>query len=665
MRREGPSLRPLTTPEALDAAILVLSRSWPRYLGISCAGTVPVAVLLLLYYHWVGTVTAGEEESYYWTGTLIWSGGMALAWMLLSVSRGALALAFLSDARALDEGPRPAGGTTTVPSAAGPAGGYPERDGALPASAPACWRAALREAPSLALVGALGTVASWVAAAAGIVGGLLPLSAWMAARPAVVDEQWRFVAAFERSSQLTRSYRGKAVRLWFTFLLIWAVALVNVYGLVELLLSAVNVFLGYDVSAWGAVLSARNPAYLLWLAAILFVFLDPLKTAAETAYYLDLRIRREGADLHERQRALSSLGALTVLLVLTLFPTTPAGAATLEEYRRDVGQLRARIAAARDRGDVDPSLAGTVLSGTVRLPDGQQVAVDNRWFPESLSRWTTETDRQSLLARLETLERALQPTEAQAPVAGAGGTSSAAATRDPRQAYQAAIARPEFQELADRPELRRLVSGLRPERARSWFQRLGDWIQKNLLRARAPRTPDVQTPSFNYNPATGRRVLIALLILAGAILLAVIVRAFFLRWQERPAAKATAAIPPPLEESQTENALDHTADQWEVFAAEWLKRGDLRQAVRALYLALLVDLHQQRLIDYNRALTNWHYVRNFAGETDQRNVMRQLTERFDLSWYGRLACSPEQFRLFEQGVRALVKARPVGGVVHA
>src|SRR5262249_25266169 len=158
-----------------------------------------------------------------------------------------------------------------------------------------------------------------------------------------------------------------------------------------------------------------------------------------------------------------------------------------------------------------------------------------------------------------------------------------------------AMARPEFQELAEQPELRDLVRGMRAPRVGSWFEQLWDWVRSRLLHP--PEARDPGFPRFRWSERLARRILYALLALAGAVLLALLGRALLLRWQERGAARPAPALPASLEDSQTENALDHSPDEWEQFAGEWLRRGDLRQAVRALYLALLVDLHRQRLID--------------------------------------------------------------------
>jgi hypothetical protein len=100
-------------------------------------------------------------------------------------------------------------------------------------------------------------------------------------------------------------------------------------------------------------------------------------------------------------------------------------------------------------------------------------------------------------------------------------------------------------------------------------------------------------------------------------------------------------------------------DEWEQFARQWLTRGDVRQAIRALYLATLVHLHRERRIDYNKAYTNWMYVRQFHGEAEHQGTLSQLTRMFDEVWYGDRAYGSEQYYTFERGVRQLGTPAPV------
>ncbi len=664
MAGEGTKLRPLSTPEALDAAILLLARSPARAYAIATVGTLPVAALALGYFYWTGTILEGQDDRY-WTGTVLWAAAMALAWIWLSIGRGALAVAALADAR-------------------GDVGALPARE---------CWRRALKQAPSLALVGAGAAVVMALATPCAGALALFPLAAWMVARPAVADEdrretathlrwvprRWVPLAAFARSSTLTLGHRGRAARLWGAFVLLGLAVLLNLYGLGQSALSALNGVFGHDVGAWEAVLSYRNPGYVAWLLALGFLLLDPLKSCADVALYLDLRIRREGADLQERLRALArGAGGAALLCLLIAGGARPAGAASLEEYRQSVSRLRQQVAAAKVPADVDPALSRAVARETVRTPVGESVAVDNRWLTEALGNWREDggptlragTTQQAILRRLDALERALGDgvrTDSTQPYA----RHPTPYTLSPEESLKAALARPEFQALADRPELGRLAGELRPQQAKGWFQRFWEWVRKQLLKFREPKARAPDAGNYSWDSRSGEYVLWGLLALVVALLLALIVRALFVYWGERPGPKplpttwAPAAAPASLEESQTENALDHSPDQWEQFAAEWLRRGDLRQAVRALYLALLVDLHRQRLIDYDRARTNWHYVRHFGGAAEAGEVLRRLTERFDLAWYGRRHCTTEQFQEFQAGVRTLAAADPVGGLAHA
>jgi hypothetical protein len=80
----------------------------------------------------------------------------------------------------------------------------------------------------------------------------------------------------------------------------------------------------------------------------------------------------------------------------------------------------------------------------------------------------------------------------------------------------------------------------------------------------------------------------------------------------------------------------------------------LREALRALYLGLLVYLHRARLIHYHPALTNWQYVRRYAGGERGQSLLRQLTQVFDEKWYGHLACRREEYEAFAQGVQTLI-----------
>jgi hypothetical protein len=68
-------------------------------------------------------------------------------------------------------------------------------------------------------------------------------------------------------------------------------------------------------------------------------------------------------------------------------------------------------------------------------------------------------------------------------------------------------------------------------------------------------------------------------------------------------------------------------------AARLAESGELREALRALYLATLVALDRRRLIAFDPHLTNWQYLRQMP-QGAARDSFAQFTRVFDHKWYG-------------------------------
>ncbi|HVO31157.1 MAG TPA: DUF4129 domain-containing protein [bacterium] len=82
--------------------------------------------------------------------------------------------------------------------------------------------------------------------------------------------------------------------------------------------------------------------------------------------------------------------------------------------------------------------------------------------------------------------------------------------------------------------------------------------------------------------------------------------------------------------------------------------GDRRGAVRALYLALLGDLHAQGAIVYDRHRTNREYLRTMRLDAIRAAAFTDAVELFDRKWYGREECAAEELELFK---RLVLRAR--------
>ncbi len=621
-------LRPLKTVEILDAAWLLLRRNWAQFYACSGVTTAPLVLLTLGYFYWLGTIVEGTASETYYSGTIAWAVLMAAAWGLNSVARGAVCATALADARG-----------ETLPLAR-------------------AWLAAGRRAPTALFVGFVTFAAAALTGSCLLAPGIYLALGWWTARPVLLDEERPFAAALRRSWRLTAGYRGRALGLWLLFALLWAMVLFNLHLAIGFLLGSAAGMLGVDTSSVQPFLRLDNQAYLMVLLGLTFVLLDPLKSAADAVFYLDLRVRREGADLHQRLRAL--WGAAAVLLLAGCL-AAPARAMPLDQYAARVRALRREVERAKSPSELDPVAVGQLRDQLVQLPGSQSVTVQNDWLPESLGAWRDGGDKAAIEHRLEALERSLGvPVGEARPARRSEGAGAAPASVDARGELKQILQAPEFRPLAERDELKNLIPKVDLRKSKNWWSSFGEWLRNVLFK---PKPPNAELPRGSAPDLT-----VPIWILLGLVILFVL--ALIVRWiVERPLREeggrpAVAGEIPALEASHTENALDHSVDEWEVFARQWLDRGDVRQAVRSLYLATLVHLHRERRIDYNRAFTNWMYVRQFRGESDARTTLRRLTQMFDEVWYGERPLGAEQYHLFEQGVRSLGTPAPAPGTAR-
>lgn len=105
-------------------------------------------------------------------------------------------------------------------------------------------------------------------------------------------------------------------------------------------------------------------------------------------------------------------------------------------------------------------------------------------------------------------------------------------------------------------------------------------------------------------------------------------------------------------ESETVVATDLPEDQWLVLAREYVEKGDLRLALRAYYLSLLVMLENKALIKVTRAKSNLDYL----GEVARRRhafpglvkAFQSNIQLFERSWYGLYAVGHEELQTFQQ-----------------
>ncbi len=133
--------------------------------------------------------------------------------------------------------------------------------------------------------------------------------------------------------------------------------------------------------------------------------------------------------------------------------------------------------------------------------------------------------------------------------------------------------------------------------------------------------------------------------------IAVVLVLLFLKFRRPPApAEELALATMPLDgaaASDPMSALSRPVETWASQADALAARGEFRDAIRHLYLALLARFHAEGRISYEPTRSNWEYLRDLKNSNEAR-PFRELTRRFDFAWYGHLFTDAEAYQVFRQ-----------------
>jgi hypothetical protein len=427
---------------------------------------------------------------------------------------------------------------------------------------------------------------------------------------------------------LTRPHAGragrKALAVNFLFFVLAAALFANIYLLVHLVLALGRSFFDLDVAYLVTVLSLDNGVYVLALACLTLALLEPVRIVCAGLVHLEAKVRREGLDLAPRIDALGRprrgarraaiwlVGILAAPAVARAVPAADAReavaalAADLAEKEVTLSRIRALARRQRD--------AAPHRGALFRLIE-ERLAQASREHPDL---------RRVIGGRLaEDLRRAV-------------------ASPDPAGLLETVLAAPEFGDLD--PGAWSRPPEPAPERARR--------EDLDLSRLRLERGEG----------ASGFTVLAVVLVaLAVGAALAVAFLGLTSRRRARPPpAPAPPVAPPP---ALGLDALARDPSEWRAEADAWAARGEYREAMRRLYLSVLVTLHRARAIEYDRSRTNGDYLRRFQGGPPERALFRDLTRAFDFGWYGERPVDAPAYEEFSRRADALVAraAVPSGG----
>lgn len=288
-----------------------------------------------------------------------------------------------------------------------------------------------------------------------------------------------------------------------------------------------------------------------------------------------------------------------------LFRRTPEGAAA-KSYAESIGyvdvEFRGKTITVRDPW----------LADHVNALDGAATPADRAKVSKEIS--------EHLAARAAAVDVDL--------AAAAGATPAATATQDPDKVLQGILEQRQFHAETEDPKLARAAAAVR-DKIRDGWNKLNEFV-RNLF------SDDAREESWGQK--LRRLGAIAISIVAVLVGLWLLARAMLRATADDASADADASMPdePPRPAIMTAEA--------DLLAA----RGDLRGAVRALYLALLGDLHAQGAIVYDRHRTNREYLRTMRLDPPRADAFAAAVEVFDRKWYGREACTPAELAAFRE-----------------
>jgi hypothetical protein len=438
-------------------------------------------------------------------------------------------------------------------------------------------------------------------------------------------------------------------------------AVVNLLLVIDFVLWAAGDLGGLDTALLQVSLSLGNPTYLTALVLLTWVLLTPFVEAGNYLLHVDARARYEGLDLWYRVRRVfpvpdkARVGAVVLAIGLALLSAAPGHAAAKdsdEQRLTAVREARQKVdAIQKEVEQAEPYPGGDRWAPRLRDvargldPAGSPGKGPYRWFYQAIDGFGRRT-REGAVQVLTDLSRRLALAEEElSPPSDADAAEAAGQTRP----------------LLSREEIKALVPKRDDGAGDAQAQDAADKQTRREPRRPARRDdedaggggPEVRGPGLVPPQPAGGFSALGWLVVGGAAL-AVVLLACVLFWQTRggprPAAKPAEtgkAAAPSLESLLTQPEPQTAQTLWRR-AEDQARGGNFLEAVRCLYLAVLVQLHQARLIRYERARTNGEYVDQVRLSPDAppelHEPFQRLTGLFELKWYGERACGADDYQ---------------------
>ncbi|MHB8872769.1 MAG: DUF4129 domain-containing protein [Myxococcaceae bacterium] len=436
--------------------------------------------------------------------------------------------------------------------------------------------------------------------------------------------------------------------------LVQVLVIFNVHVAANVVVYLGQKILALDLTFADRFVSLDNGAWVTAAIAIGFTLFEPLRAAVASLLLIDGRVRQEGLDLvaaieqlpTRRTKKEPKRAAVALLLAVALGFGVPARAEGVPPISAE--QAKGRLSEVVGRCHLTGPTVKKQLDAVGELSQKEQASLSR--FLADVEADAEDGDCETASARLKQgLPLIVQTRDALAAEQGFEGARERAAR---------ILARPEFtpdpeelkRQQAEEPEVTDAPPPTWWMRFKEWLAGLSDgfwdWLKKLFDSKKDPVERRVELPAGGGGGAVLANVLVVVLVVAVLVVLVLVLLKARRKGDGSEAELDMQALSEGPLSTDPMSALSRPPEGWASLADELAARGDFREAVRSLYLALLSRLHRVGAIDYDPARSNWDYFRAFKGKRDWVPPFRELTNRFDFTYYGNLGASLEGYRDF-------------------
>lgn len=277
----------------------------------------------------------------------------------------------------------------------------------------------------------------------------------------------------------------------------------------------------------------------------------------------------------------------------------------LNAYRAELDRVAAAVARLDEHPEEGQVLRDSLPKKWVISDQGTTYEVSAVHLAEDLDEWQKDAQKRS---HLDSLKRRIGSMQAEANAFAAEPPSFV----NPREKLREILHRREFKRVQDFPWLDRLL------------ERIARWLDRHRGRPRSPGR-------VSFSPWVGR-VMVWTIIVGICLALAFVLWKRITRTQEN------------LELNLSGGEQFHKRSrEWVADALAAARRGDYRNAVRCGYWAAVFRLEELGRWTPNRTLTPREYLRMLPADHFQRLPLADLTQRFEITWYGYAVATARDF----------------------